>query len=532
METKPSILVVDDEQVVCKSCDRILSDGGYRVETSTDVVRGLEMAKRNDYAAILLDIRMEEMDGLEFLKRLRFKKPDVPVIIITGYPSAESRSISKQRGASDYILKPFTPEEITESVRRVARWEQPVDEPLPAELRKKPDEAEVADEEVRPIAWKLMPGAPHFLDESWLRQCDDGQACLGAFLPRMNREQIEAVKLPRVGDVVVRGLPLAAVMMAGEGCWTIPSPVSGTVTEVHTAVARHPEVFWREPFRSGWIARVRPDRLGAELTRLAARRVVLVGEDQKRVARLETRLVNLGCDVQVHGTAVGARDLAEPGVLLVDAASCGQEGVQVVGRIREVLPKMKVIILGDAASRWEESYRSRGVFYYALEPFEDMEIADILFDAFRSPAPHVDEEPPAGLLPEFLSRLRITNRRGRKVSLLADRRLLSRGQGLGRRLVAKILGRYCPLETTLTAKPSGLDAAQIRREADGCDLLLVLRHGHMGTVPGSVKIEPVGAGAPGAIRVTVQKDESRDLPLDFDPRTTEALADFILERMM
>lgn len=532
METKPSILVVDDEQVVCKSCDRILRDDGYRVETSTDVVRGLELAKRNDYAAILLDIRMEEMDGLEFLKRLRVKKPDVPVIIITGYPSPESRSVSMQRGASDYILKPFTPEEITESVRRVARWEQPVDEPLPAEPVEQPEAAEVADEDLRPIAWKFMPGPPHFQDEAWLRQCEDGQVCVGAFLPRMHREQIEAVRLPRVGDVVLRGLPLAALMIRGEGSWTIPAPLSGTVTEVHRAVARDPEVFWREPFRSGWIARIRPDRLGEDLAALAARRVVLMGEDRERAGKLKTRLVNLGCDVQIRGTAIEAHEISEPGVLLVDAASCGEEGVQAVGRIRAALPELKVIVLGDGEPRWEESYRSRGVFYYALEPFEDMEIADILFDAFRSQVPSVEDEPPAGLLPESLSRLRMINRRGRKVSLLADGRMLSRGRGLGRRLVAKILERYCPLETTLTARPSGLDAAEIRREADGCDFLLVLHSGDIGMVPGSVKIDPVEGGPVGFLRITVQTDKSPGPPSVFDPRTTESLANFILELMM
>jgi len=531
METKPSILVVDDEQVVCNSCNRILSDDGYRVETSTDVVRGLEMAEQNEYAAILLDIRMEEMDGLEFLKRLRIKKPDVPVIVITGYPSPESRLISKNRGASDYILKPFTPEEITESVKRFARREQPVDEPLPDKFEEKPDAVEVVDEPVRPIDWRLMPGPPHFLDEAWLRQCEDGQACLGAFLPRMHREQIDAVKLPRPGDTVIRGLPLAALRIRGEGCWIIPSPVSGVVTEVHRALALHPEVFWREPFRSGWIARVQPGRLGEEMAILQARRVYLVGKNRERAGVLKTRLVNLGCDVHICGTAVEPRELGEPGVLLVDAASCGEECVQVVGRIKEALPELRVIVLGDGDSQWEEAFRSRGVFYYAVEPFEDMEIADILFDAFRSPGLDLEEEPRAGL-PEFMNRLRITNRRGRKVSLLAGQRLLSRGRGLGRRLVARILESCCPLETTLTARPAGLDEVKIRREADRCDTLLILGSGEAGMVPGGLKIDSRRSGPQGALRITVKMDDSRGLPLAFDPRTEEALADFILEQMM
>jgi FixJ family two-component response regulator len=349
----------------------------------------------------------------------------------------------------------------------------------------------------------------------------------------MHRAQIDAVRLPRAGDVVHRGLPLAALIIKGEGCWTIPSSLSGTVTEVHRALACHPEVLWREPFKSGWIARIRPDRLGEDLAVLGTRRVFLVGEDRERTGELKTRLVNLGCDVHIHGTAIEARDLTDPGVLVVDASSCGEDGVRAIGRIKAALPELKVIVLGDGDSRGEVSYRARGIFYYAVEPFEDMEIADILFDAFRSPVPPVEEESGTGFLPEFLSRVRMTNRRGRKVSLLAEKRLLSRSRGLGHRLVAKILDRYCPLETTLTARPADLDEAGILREADECDVLLDLRAKDIGRVPGGVTIEPRRETGPSrSVTITVQPGISRDLPLTFDARTTEALADFILEMMM
>jgi DNA-binding response OmpR family regulator/glycine cleavage system H lipoate-binding protein len=533
MNTKPAVLIVDDESVVCNSCDRILSEDGFQVETSTDAVRGLKMAERKDYAAILLDLRMEEMDGLELLKRLRVSKPDVPVIVITGFPSPESKSVSMQRGASDYILKPFTPEEISESVRRYARWEQPVEEPAPAPMAEIPAAAKAAAEAVRPVAWRLMPGPPLFLDESWLRQCEDGQVCVGASLPRVHRAQIDAVRLPSAGDVVHRGLPLAVLMMGGEGCWTIPSPVSGTVTEVHEALTGHPEAFWQEPFRSGWIARIRPVRLGEEMAALKARQVVLVGKDRERSGELATRLFHLGCFVNGCGTGIKAQNIADPGVLMVDASSCGEEGVQAVARLKETLPELKVIVLGDGDSRWEASYRTHGIFYYAVEPFEDMEITDILFEAFRSPVPPLEEAYPTTFLPRYLSRLRLTNRRGRKVSLLVDGGLLSRKRGMGRLLVTKILERYCPLETTLTERPAGLDEAKIPREAEACDFLLILRPDNTERLPGSMKIEPRGEGEPeGSARIAIQPGTTGDLPLDFDARTNEALVDSILEMMM
>ncbi|MFH2095523.1 MAG: response regulator, partial [Bacteroidota bacterium] len=67
MKTKPSILVIDDEQVICDSCHRILSGDDIRVDTDTSPENGLKKAVDNDYDLILLDICMEEMNGMQLL---------------------------------------------------------------------------------------------------------------------------------------------------------------------------------------------------------------------------------------------------------------------------------------------------------------------------------------------------------------------------------------------------------------------------------------------------------------------------------
>ena len=115
----PRLLVVDDEAVVCQACHRIFSRQGFVVDESVDARDGLDRAASEDYSAILLDIKMPEMDGIEFLENVRKKKPDVPVMIMTGYPSIPNATAAIRLGAADYITKPFTPEEITQSVRRM-----------------------------------------------------------------------------------------------------------------------------------------------------------------------------------------------------------------------------------------------------------------------------------------------------------------------------------------------------------------------------------------------------------------------------
>ena len=115
----PTLLVVDDDGGICRACRRILKQAGFCVHVSRDARVGLGRAIAEDYSAILLDIKMPEMDGFQFLEQLRRKKQDVPVMIMTGYPSIRTAASAVHLGASDYITKPFTPEQITQSVWRM-----------------------------------------------------------------------------------------------------------------------------------------------------------------------------------------------------------------------------------------------------------------------------------------------------------------------------------------------------------------------------------------------------------------------------
>jgi len=117
MSEDPRLLVVDDETAICEACRRILSRQGFQVEHCTDASEGLERATEGDFAAILLDIKMPKIDGIQFLETLRKVKPDVPVMIMTAYPSVADAAAAVRLGAGGYLTKPFTPEQITQSVR-------------------------------------------------------------------------------------------------------------------------------------------------------------------------------------------------------------------------------------------------------------------------------------------------------------------------------------------------------------------------------------------------------------------------------
>ena len=111
------ILVVDDEEIVIKSCLRILG-GDYEVEAAYGGREALRKVEQNPYDVIILDITMPDMGGLEVLRRIKETHPNLDVIMVTGFPQNATVVEAKKLGASDYISKPFEPDELKLIVQR------------------------------------------------------------------------------------------------------------------------------------------------------------------------------------------------------------------------------------------------------------------------------------------------------------------------------------------------------------------------------------------------------------------------------
>ena len=113
------ILIIDDEEVIRDGCCQVLSRKGYPVESTGDASRGLEMAIRDVYDVILLDIRMPRMDGMEILKRLKGERGiSAKVIIITGYGSVPLAVEAMRQGAFDFLMKPYSTSELQGAIER------------------------------------------------------------------------------------------------------------------------------------------------------------------------------------------------------------------------------------------------------------------------------------------------------------------------------------------------------------------------------------------------------------------------------
>lgn len=115
MDTKPQVLVIDDDAVVGRSFDRVLTKKGYEVNTALTGEEGLERIEAKNYDVVFTDIQMPGMNGMEVAEKIKDKCPWTPVVVITGYGSAEHEAKASVLGVSGFVHKPLTPE-IIESI--------------------------------------------------------------------------------------------------------------------------------------------------------------------------------------------------------------------------------------------------------------------------------------------------------------------------------------------------------------------------------------------------------------------------------
>lgn len=116
MKKIPRVLVVDDDQVIGKSIDRVLSGKGYAVITAENGEAALRRIKDADYDVVFTDIKMPGMNGLEVAERIKASQPWLPVVIITGYGTDANEMRASAAGVSGFLRKPLTPDMIEDSV--------------------------------------------------------------------------------------------------------------------------------------------------------------------------------------------------------------------------------------------------------------------------------------------------------------------------------------------------------------------------------------------------------------------------------
>jgi two-component system response regulator MprA len=115
------ILVVDDERAVREAIERALGYEGYRVDHARDGVEALELLSHNPVDAVVLDVLMPRMDGVELCRRIRATGDTTPILMLTARESVSDRVAGLDAGADDYLVKPFALRELLARLRALLR---------------------------------------------------------------------------------------------------------------------------------------------------------------------------------------------------------------------------------------------------------------------------------------------------------------------------------------------------------------------------------------------------------------------------
>lgn len=160
MRALRKILVVDDDPVVGKSFDRVLSEKGYAVITARNGEEALKKLAEENYDAVFTDIKMPGMDGIEVAERVKARRPWIPVVIVTGYGTADNEARAEAAGVSGFLHKPLSPEMIEGSTQKALLEKDLAAAPEPAAETVATPQPTAATEE---NAWKniaLLFAAP------------------------------------------------------------------------------------------------------------------------------------------------------------------------------------------------------------------------------------------------------------------------------------------------------------------------------------------------------------------------------------
>jgi DNA-binding NtrC family response regulator len=120
------ILVVDDDAIVIKSCTRLLESEGYAVSTVRGADEALDILKKQTFDLLLVDVKMPKRDGLFLMKEIRKDYPDIAIIVMSGYSTSETIADALRSGATQFIAKPFRPDELIKLVYQLLHNYKPI----------------------------------------------------------------------------------------------------------------------------------------------------------------------------------------------------------------------------------------------------------------------------------------------------------------------------------------------------------------------------------------------------------------------
>lgn len=268
---KARILAVDDEPVVLDSFRKILVHADFDIDTVESGREAIGLIQKHDYDFVFTDLKMPEMDGLDVLKAVKHYRPDIDVVMITGYGTIESAVEAMKHGGMDYVQKPFTEDELVEFTNTaLIRRQDRIEREKPPTIRLvTPSAVEVKGEKVYNIPSGVFISPGH----TWVALETNGLVRIGIddFVQKVIGE-IDDVELPEIGRRVSRGEHLFAIVQR-PNVLRVLSPVSGKVRAVNRELVGHIDLLKMKPYELGWICCIEPENLSSDL------KLLMIGAD-------------------------------------------------------------------------------------------------------------------------------------------------------------------------------------------------------------------------------------------------------------
>jgi CheY-like chemotaxis protein/glycine cleavage system H lipoate-binding protein len=260
---KAKILCVDDEEVILGSFRKILVLDGYSIDTVETGQEALGLIQKHHYDFLFTDLKMPLMDGVEVTKSVKHLRPDIDVIIITGYASVETAVETMRYGAMDYVQKPFTEDELIAFVKKALIKRQ---DKIQKQLKPKVHITHVPTSDDFTQGEFAIPGGVFISkNHTWVSMNQAGIAKIGIddFAKKLVG-RVYSVELPNLGMNVNAGQPLFTIKQ-GTRSITFNSPVSGKVSQINTILKDNIEAFDVTPYERNWICALDAENLDNEI---------------------------------------------------------------------------------------------------------------------------------------------------------------------------------------------------------------------------------------------------------------------------
>ncbi|MGD9897545.1 MAG: response regulator [Calditrichaceae bacterium] len=260
---KAKILAVDDEAVILDSFRKILVLDGYCVDTVESGQEALGLIQKHHYDFVFVDLKMPEMDGVDVCKSVKHLRPDIDVIVITGYASVETAVETMKFGALDYVQKPFTEDELLAMIKKSLITRQ---ERIHRQLVPQVNITHLTDTQIPASVEFSIPGGV-FISEGhcWAGIDQDGKVNVGIddFAKKLIGK-IDSIELPNLGMEIKKGQNLFSIR---QGTHSIPfnAPVSGKVEKINKALLDDLDRLDTTTYDKNWICKLESSQLDLEI---------------------------------------------------------------------------------------------------------------------------------------------------------------------------------------------------------------------------------------------------------------------------